>query len=84
MATGKLGIEIKNRGLLLFGAILLVIGLATYLYQDTTSRFRSDWSYPYQNLGLILTFAGVIFMALGFLYPLQRTPPTPPPPPQKA
>lgn len=78
MATGTSGIEIKNKGLLLLGIILLVIGLAAYLYQDKTSPFRSEWSYPYQTLGLVLTFAGIIFIALGFLYPLQRTPPLPP------
>jgi hypothetical protein len=99
LATGKSGIEIKNKGLLLFGAILLLIGLVASFYAQV--RMESVWkfdtqppnyghfeveetsrSYPYQGIGIILVAAGIVFIALGFFYPSQRTPP--PPPPQKA
>lgn len=86
MATGKLGIEIKNKGILLFGIILLVIGLFACFYSET--KVISEWyhitetTYPYQSpVGILLTVAGIVFVALGFFYPSHKTPP---PPPQKA
>ena len=96
MATGTLGkeIEIKNKGLLLLGAFLLVVGLIASFYHAMETNtilggtpyqytYVVDKGYPYQGIGAVLVIAGIVFVALGFLYPSQRMPP-PPPPPQKA
>ena len=77
MATGKSGIEIKKKGLLIFGVILFVVGLIAYFYYYV-EKYSVVQKYPYQSLGIVLVLAGLVFMALGFLYPLQRTPPLPP------
>mgnify|MGYP007042397627 CR=1 FL=1 len=76
------GMEIKNKGLLIFGAILLVTGLVASFYKETHHIYGVGdvVVIPYQTLGIVLVLAGIIFVALGFLYPSQRTPP---PPPQK-
>jgi len=81
MTTGKLGIEIKNKGLLLFGIILLVVGLVASFYQEQHYVYHVGYQTvtPYQTVGIILAVAGIAFVALGFFYPMQRTPP----PPQK-
>jgi vacuolar-type H+-ATPase subunit I/STV1 len=87
MATETSGIEIKNKGLLLLGIILLVIGLAASLYEKIETgnvlgyTYSVSRGYPYQSIGVILAVAGIVFVALGFLYSSQRIPP---PPPQKA
>jgi len=78
MATGNLGIEIKNKGFLFLGLILFVVGLIAYFYYYV-EKYSVVQKYPYQGLGIVLVLAGIVFMALGFLYPLQRTPPLPPP-----
>jgi len=73
--------EVRNKGLIIFGIILLVIGLAAYLYGY---RLYSDGSgpmvYPYQNIGILLTVAGIVIMVLGFLYSPRKTNNLPPPP----
>ena len=85
MATGTLGVEIKSKGLLLLGIILLVIGLAASFYQKIETETILGYTYvvsrgyPYQSIGVILVVAGIVFIALGFLYPSQKSPP-----PQKA
>ena len=53
--------EIKNKGLLLIGIILLVIGVVLSLYKEETA-------FPYQVVGIFLVVAGIICMVLGFLY----------------
>ena len=73
MTMEKLGI--KNKGLLLFGIILLVIGLVASFYQE--QHYVSHVGYqtvtPYQSVGIMLDLVGIVFIALGFVYPLQRT-----------
>ncbi len=54
-------IEIKNKGLLLVGIILLVIGVVLSLYKEGTA-------VPYQIVGIVLVVAGIVCMILGFLY----------------
>jgi TRAP-type uncharacterized transport system fused permease subunit len=75
MATGELGIEIKNKGILLFGIILLIIGVVASFYSRTEYPEYGRMTYPYQSIGILLVVAGIIFVALGFLYPSHRTPP---------
>ena len=70
----KLGI--KNKGLLLFGIILLVIGLIACFYSVTeeAGTYYATTTYPYQSpVGIILTVAGIVFAALGFFYSPKRT-----------
>jgi len=79
MTTGTLGIEIKNKGILLFGIILLIIGLIASFYQERhyVSHVGYQTVTPYQSVGIILVVAGIIFIALGFFYPSQKTQPQP-------
>lgn len=63
-----------NKGLIIFGIILLGIGLVASFYKDP--YFYKV--YPYQTFGIILGVAGIIIVVLGFLYPSHRTPPPPP------
>ena len=98
MATGKPGIEIRNKGFLLFGIILFIIGLAASFYQQTKTELQwnpdtHEWTnvsvpigYPYQGIGAVLVIAGIVFIALGFLYPIRKAPPASQVqlPPQKA
>jgi len=51
--------------------------LIAYFYYYV-EKYSVTQKYPYQSLGIVLVLAGIVFMALGFLYPLQRTPPLPP------
>jgi len=64
------GIEIKNKGLLLIGIILLVIGVVLSLYKEDLgiNGGAMQTTYPYQTVGIILVVTGIIFMTLGFLY----------------
>jgi heme/copper-type cytochrome/quinol oxidase subunit 2 len=45
---------------MIFGIVILVIGLVAYFYR-TTIAF--GYSYPYQGLGTALSILGVIFVA---------------------
>jgi drug/metabolite transporter (DMT)-like permease len=75
----------RNKGLIVFGAILLVIGLIASFYHATwqTDYGPIDKGYPYQNVGILLDVAGIVFIALGLLYSPRKTlppsnnPPTP-------
>ena len=60
-----------NKGALVFGFILLVLGLFVYVYVDTGGDFSAD---QYNILGLILVIAGLLFAAVGFFYPPKRKP----------
>jgi len=74
---------IKNKGLMLFGIIFLVIGLVASFYEIATWFDHEEIikrEYPYQTIGIMLDLVGIVFIALGFFYPMQKTPP---PPPQK-
>jgi len=72
------GIDIKNKGLLIFGIILLLIGLGASFYKEThyISRVGYQTTTPYQNIGIVLVLAGVVFSALGFFYSPRRQEPT--------
>lgn len=66
MTMEKLGIK---HMVLLFGIILLVIGLVG----------ACSTEYPYQNIGIILIVAGIVFVALGWGRSAEerRSPPQP-------
>jgi uncharacterized membrane protein HdeD (DUF308 family) len=74
----------RNKGLIVFGIILLIIGLIASFYPitktsgDAAYNIPATYTYPYQTLGIILTISGIIFVALGLLYPSHRTLPPPP------
>jgi uncharacterized membrane protein len=73
---------IRHQGFLIFGIILLVIGLVAYFYVEVevtkTEVYpgyfltHSRKEYPYQGISTILIIAGIILTALGFVYPLQK------------
>jgi uncharacterized protein YjeT (DUF2065 family) len=76
----KLGI--KHVGFLALGIVLLVIGLFAAFYESKRwSDYYQRWeSYsppqnPYQSVGMLLIAVGVIFSAIGFLYPRKKTEP---------
>jgi ABC-type antimicrobial peptide transport system permease subunit len=73
--------EERNKGLVIFGIILLAIGLVASFYSQRkypTSAYDYSVMYPYQNVGIILIVAGIVFVALGLLYPSRKIPPPPP------
>jgi len=67
--------SIGNKGLLVFGVILLLIGLVASFYVQVET-FTTSWgevwevgrNYPYQGIGIVLVLAGIIFVAIGFFY----------------
>jgi hypothetical protein len=70
---------IKHQGFLIFGIILLLIGLIASFYAEVktyTDFYGKTWelsrTYPYQSLGMVLVLAGIILAAIGFVYPLQK------------
>jgi len=75
---GISGLGTRNLGLVVSGAVSLIIGLVTSYYQVTQlaggGGFLMWWEivYPYRNEGMILLGFGTILMALGFLFPLQK------------
>ena len=74
MSTETSGIHM-NRGLLiLFGIILLAIGLFASFYQETHYFLHIGYETvtPYQSIGIVLDIAGIVFIALGFLIPSPR------------
>jgi hypothetical protein len=73
---------IKNLGSLIFGAILLLIGLVAYFYQAEhwySSDYWVSLGYPYQTIGIILIVAGIVFVGLGLFYSPRKTNNLPPP-----
>ena len=60
--------KIAKFGILLFGIILLIIGLISYFYYyiDNPGTHWATIYYPYQNMGMILTVAGIAISLLGF------------------
>jgi hypothetical protein len=78
---------IKNLGSLIFGAVLMSIGLVAYFYETGSYSYSSYtpnlWlssGYPYQTLGIILIVAGIVFVGLGLFYSPRKTNNLPPPP----
>ena len=73
------GIGIKNKGIFIFGIILLLIGLGASFYEKR--EYLPEWGYdvsrgyPYQVIGTILVLAGIVFIALGFFYSPRKTEP---------
>jgi len=68
MTAGTKGIEIKSRGLFLSGILLLLIGLVASFYRETHVGEQSF--IPYQSIGIVLVLVGMLFILLGFFYPL--------------
>lgn len=62
-----------NKGLLIFGIILLVIGLAASFYYFDPYGNQSGRTYPYQGIGIALVVTGVVLSALAFLYSPRKT-----------
>jgi len=56
--------EARNKGLIIFGIVLLAIGLVRATVFST--------SYPYQTFGIVLVVAGIVFVALGLLLHLSH------------
>jgi vacuolar-type H+-ATPase subunit I/STV1 len=75
--------EERNKGLIIFGIILLAIGLVASFYSQTEYPSGGRMTYPYQSIGILLDVAGIVFVALGFLYSPRKTPPPPPSNPQQ-
>jgi uncharacterized membrane protein HdeD (DUF308 family) len=75
MTAETKGIEIKSRGLLLIGILLLLIGLVDSFYQEThyVSPVGEQPFTPYQSIGIVLVLVGIFFIVLGFFYPLSGT-----------
>ncbi len=58
--------------MLLIGIILLLIGLAASFYREThyVSQVGEQLFTPYQSIGIALALVGILFIVLGFFYPL--------------
>lgn len=61
-----------NKGLVVFGIILLIIGLVASFYQEkqllsSDGMSRGEIVIPYRNVGIGLAVAGIVFIASGFL-----------------
>ena len=68
MTVRKKRIEIKSRGLFLFGILLLLIGVFALFYKET--HVGEQPFTPYQSIGIVLVLIGVLCIVLGFFYPL--------------
>jgi len=70
---------VRNKGLVIFGIILLAIGLFASFYTvvnhvgQAPAAVKLQTVYPYQSVGIILLVGGIIFTALGFLYSPRKT-----------
>ena len=73
----------RNKGLIIFGIILLIIGLVASFYSRTEYPSGGPNTYPYQSIGILLVIAGIMFVALGLLYSTRKTPPPPSSNPQQ-
>jgi len=69
------GIEIKNKGILIFGIILLLIGLGASFYYESKSIFGIEYlrTYPYQTIGIALVLVGAAFIGLAIFYSPRKT-----------
>lgn len=70
MIMATQGTRIKNKGLLLIGISLLVIGIILSLYHENlaTNGGVMRTTYPYQPEGVIAVVIGIILIVLGFFY----------------
>ena len=78
---------IKNLGSLVFGGVLLLIGLIASFYREqgrvigfVNNAYIYSYSYPFQTVGIILSLVGIIFVGLGLFYSPRKTRDLPPPP----
>ena len=76
------GIGRTNKVLFLSGIVLLAIGFMVVFYHtsffliyDVHGAGVKIDEYPYQNVGLALVLTGLVFLALGFLYPTRKQEP---------
>jgi hypothetical protein len=71
--------EDRNKGLVIFGIVLLAIGLFASFYKVTKrvgqapAIVLAQISYPYQNIGIVLVIIAIVFLGLGLLCPFNRT-----------
>jgi hypothetical protein len=75
---------IKNLGSLIFGAVLLLIGLVASFYESRQYVYGGTYishGYPYQTVGIILILVGIVFVGLGLFYESRKTTNLPQPPP---
>lgn len=57
----------------IFGVILLLIGLVASFYVETqTFGTFTVREYPYRDIGLVLTLAGIILASVGFVISRQK------------
>jgi uncharacterized membrane protein HdeD (DUF308 family) len=69
----------RNKGLVIFGIILFAVGLFASFYQVTRHVLVGNFVdgtetiTPLKNVGIVLIVAGIIFLALGFLYRPRKT-----------
>jgi hypothetical protein len=74
----------RNKRLAISGIILLAMGLVASFYHATRTIYPTnpgppqpiqtiDEGYPYQTIGIMLDLIGIVCIALGFLYSLQKT-----------
>jgi glucan phosphoethanolaminetransferase (alkaline phosphatase superfamily) len=82
VVLSAIGLVINRRAkttCIVFGVILLAIGLFASFYRiihdvgQPPEAVIPKMVYPYQSVGIILLAAGIIFIALGFLYPQKET-----------
>ena len=71
--------EDRNKGLVIFGIMLLAMGLFASFYKVTIrvgqppARVNYEISYPYQNAGIILVIIAIIFLGFGLFHSFNRT-----------
>ena len=69
----------RNEGLIVLGLVCLAIGMVVSFYHVTelvgSPPFLMEWQtvYPLLGVGITLLVAGIAFIALAFLFPVQRT-----------
>ena len=56
----------------LVGILLVLIGLVASFYKETqyVSPVGEQPFTPYQSIGIVLVLVGILFIVLGFFYPL--------------
>ena len=88
----KILLEERNKGLIVFGIVLLVIGLVASFYQEQVVRQPIYYVNgkpittpvtPFQSIGILPDVAGIVLVVLGLLYPSHRTLPPPTNPQQQ-
>ena len=65
--------EIRNLSSLMFGSVLLQIGLVASFYESRHyyNYYGGNYIslvYPYQTVGIVLIMVGIVFVGLGLLF----------------